>query len=65
IISNEEAARNDYNLSPSRYVATDEKEKYLPIEEALIEVEQVEDEGKEMDKELSDILKEIFRHESR
>ena len=59
LISNEEAARNDYNLSPSRYVATDEKEEYLPIDEALVELEQVEEEKKEIDKELNEILRKV------
>lgn len=59
LISNEEAARNDYNLSPSRYVATDEKEKYLPIDEALVELEQVKEEGEEIDRELNQILKKL------
>jgi len=36
IISIDEVARNDYNLSPSRYVATGEKEEYLPIDGALV-----------------------------
>jgi type I restriction enzyme M protein len=64
ITTNEEAARNDYNLSPSRYVATDEKEEYLPIDEALVELEQVEEERKEIDKELGDILKKILNYEN-
>jgi len=59
IISNEEAARNDYNLSPSRYVATGEKEEYLPIDEALVELEQVKEEGEEIDRELNQILKKL------
>ncbi len=59
IISNQEAARNDYNLSPSRYVATDEREEPLPIEEALVELEQVKEEGKEIDRELNQILKKL------
>ena len=56
IITNEEAARNDYNLSPSRYVATSEKEEYLPVYEVLVELEQVEEERKEIDEELNAIL---------
>ena len=31
-----EDARNDYNLSPSRYVATDDVEAPLSLEEALV-----------------------------
>ena len=56
IITNEEAARNDYNLSPSRYVATGEKEEYLPVDEVLVELEQVEEERKAIDEELNAIL---------
>lgn len=56
IITNEDAARNDYNLSPSRYVATGEKEEYLPVDEVLVELEQVDEERKEIDDELNAIL---------
>jgi type I restriction enzyme M protein len=56
IITNEDAARNDYNLSPSRYVTTGEKEEYLPVDEVLVELEQVDEERKEIDEELNAIL---------
>lgn len=56
IINNEEAARNDYNLSPSRYVAIGEKEEYLPVDEVLVELAQAEEERREIDKELKEIL---------
>jgi len=59
IITNEEAARNDYNLSPSRYVATNEKGEYLPVDEALVELAQVEEERKEIDRELNAIMQKI------
>lgn len=59
IITNEEAARNDYNLSPSRYVATGEKEEYLPVDEVLVELEQVEEERKMIDKELNKLMRKI------
>ncbi|HEC87947.1 MAG TPA: hypothetical protein ENI52_01365, partial [Thermoplasmata archaeon] len=36
IITKEEAARNDYNLSPSRYVSADSQEEVLPLEEAVV-----------------------------
>jgi type I restriction enzyme M protein len=36
IVSEEEVARNDYNLSPSRYVVIDDAEPALPLEEALV-----------------------------
>jgi len=50
---------NNYNLSPSRYVAVGEKEEYLPIDEALVELTEVEEERKEIDKELSKIMQKI------
>jgi len=34
-IYNEEAAKNDYNLSPSRYVAPKSEEEVLPVGVAL------------------------------
>lgn len=59
IISNEEAARNDYNLSPSRYVSTNGKEEYRPVEEILVELAEVEEERQAVDKELNDILSKL------
>lgn len=59
IITKEEAAKNDYNLSPSSYVATDEKEEYLPIDEALVELAQVEEERKEIEEELNAIVQKL------
>lgn len=59
IITIDEAVRNDYNLGPSRYVAVGEKEEYLPIDESLVELAEVEEERKEIDKELLEILKKI------
>ncbi len=56
IIPKEEAARNDYNLSPSRYVASDEQEPALPLEEALVLLSQAEEEGAEADAELDAVL---------
>ena len=36
IITNQEVVRNDYNLSPSRYVSSNDGEAPLPLEEALV-----------------------------
>jgi len=44
IITIEEARINDYNLSLSCYVSVDEKEEIQPIEDILIELEEVEEE---------------------
>lgn len=56
IIVKEEAARNDYNLSPSRYVATDEQEEVLPLEDAVVLLRQAEEERAEADQRLWTVL---------
>lgn len=56
IITKEEAARNDYNLSPSRYVASNDVEPPLPLEEALVLLAQAEEERAEADVELDAVL---------
>jgi len=56
IITREEAARNDYNLSPSRYVATDDREEVLPLEEALVLLREAEEERVAADRELKEML---------
>jgi len=59
IITIEEVRRNDYNLSPSRYVSVDEKEEILPVEDILVELGKVEEERREVDKELKEILQKM------
>jgi type I restriction enzyme M protein len=59
IITLEEARKNDYNLSPSRYVSADKKEEILPVEDLLVELGKVEEERKEVDDELGEILQKI------
>jgi len=59
VITNEEAAENDYNLSPSRYVDTSEQEEYRPIPEVLQELwgkGGLEEQAKEMDADLKKIF---------
>jgi len=56
IISTQEAARNDYNLSPSRYVASDDVAPPLPLEEALVLLTQAEEARGEADAELDAVL---------
>ncbi len=59
IISNDDAARNDFNLSPSRYVASDSKEEVLPVEEALVLLAEAEEERAAVDAELNAVLGEL------
>jgi len=56
IITAAEAARNDYNLSPSRYVATDDKVEVLPLEEAVVLLREAEEERAAADAELGRVL---------
>ncbi len=49
IISKEEAAKNDYNLSPSRYVAQNGEDETLPLEDAVVQLKEAEEERKEAD----------------
>lgn len=57
IITNEEAARNDYNLSPSRYVASNDHEEVLPLEDAVVLLREAEEERARADRELDEVLK--------
>jgi len=59
IVTVEEAARNDYNLSPSGYVTVDEKEEVLPLEEAVVLLQEAEEERKEADRALREVLREL------
>ncbi len=59
IITNEEAAQNDYNLSPSRYVAPDEQEEALPLEEAVVRLREAEEERAEADRALQEVLRQL------
>jgi type I restriction enzyme M protein len=56
IVTNTETARNDYNLSPSRYVSTNDNEQVLPLEEAVVLLEEAEEERAEVDKALYEVL---------
>ncbi len=58
-ITNEEAAKNDYNLSPSRYVAPKSEEEVLPVEVALARLREAEEKRREADDKLGIILKEL------
>lgn len=59
IITIEETVKNDYNLSPSRYVATNTEEQLIPIDECLVELAQEEDDRRTIDSELDSILKKM------
>jgi type I restriction enzyme M protein len=56
IITKEETIKNDYNLTPSRYVAQNGADDTLPLEDAVVLFQEAEEERKEADKRLKAIL---------
>ena len=59
VIKTEECARNDYNLSPSRYVSTGGQEEVVPLEEAVVLLQEAEEERAEADKQLDAVLSKL------
>ncbi len=59
IVDREELKKNDYNISPSRYIHTGEAETYRPIGEIVAELDAIEAEAKETDKALREILEKL------
>jgi type I restriction enzyme M protein len=59
VIDKDEIVKNDYNLSPTRYIHTAEEETYRPIGEILEDLKELEQEQKEIDKELKDIFQKL------
>ncbi|MEN3039507.1 MAG: N-6 DNA methylase [Candidatus Kryptonium sp.] len=59
IITLDDAMRNDYNLSPSRYVVKNNQEEVLPLDEAIVELEEAEEERREADKMLWEVLRSL------
>jgi type I restriction enzyme M protein len=56
IVGREEIARNDFNISPSRYIHTGEADEYRPIAEIVEELDELEEEAKEHDASLKKML---------
>lgn len=59
IVDHAELKKNDYNISPSRYIHTGDAETYRPIAEIVEELKVIELEAKETDKALRKILKQL------
>ncbi len=53
------AKKNDYNISPSRYIHTADAETYRPITEIVADLDAIEAEAKKADKALREILRKI------
>ena len=57
IVPREEVVKNDYNLSPSRYVAQNGEDDTLPLPDALVQLQEAEEERKEADARLREVLR--------
>jgi type I restriction enzyme M protein len=56
IVTKDEAVRADYNLSPSRYVTTGIEAEVLPLDEAVVLLQEAEEDRAEADRQLDDVL---------
>jgi type I restriction enzyme M protein len=56
IVNREEIAKNDFNISPSRYIHTGAGEEYRPLAEIVEELDVLEGEARQTDKALKTIL---------
>ena len=45
IVSRDEIAKNDFNISPSRYIHTGEADEYRPLAEIAEELDELENEA--------------------
>ena len=59
IASKEEVTKNDYNLSPSRYVAQKGLDDTLPLEDVVVLLQEAEEERKKIEEKLINILKRL------
>ena len=59
IVDHTELKKNDFNISPSRYIHTGEAETYRPLAEIVADLDAVEEEAKETDKALREILSQL------
>jgi len=57
IVTRDEIAKNDFNISPSRYIHTGEADEYRPIAEIVEELEAIEGEAVQTDARLKKVLK--------
>ncbi len=57
--NNADAAKNDFNLSPSRYVSVGEQAEVLPLDEAVVELREAEEEFETANRELEKVLKKL------
>ena len=59
VVDHAELKKNDYNISPSRYIHTGDAETYRPLAEIVAELDAIEAEARETDTALREILERI------
>jgi type I restriction enzyme M protein len=59
IVAREEIAKNDFNISPSRYIHTANGEELRPVEDILQELDEAEAEATQIDVSLRIILSKL------
>jgi len=59
LVDKDEIVKNDYNISPSRYIQINDAETYRPIGEIVAELNMLEKEAVEIDKEVKSILEKL------
>lgn len=59
VIAKDEVERNDYNLSPSRYVQVDGAEEVLQLEDAVVLLKEAEEERATADQQLNVVLRSL------
>ncbi|MDW3651015.1 MAG: class I SAM-dependent DNA methyltransferase [Bacteroidia bacterium] len=59
IVHKEEIAKNDYNISPSRYIHARETEEYRPIREIIDEINTLEEDAEDVNRQIFSILEKL------
>ena len=59
VVTMDELTRNDFNLSPSRYVAINGAEEVLPLEDAVVLLKEAEEERLAADEALQRVLSQL------
>ncbi len=59
IATKEEINKNDYNLSPSRYVSTNGEDNTLPLDEAIVLLKEAKEEEVRAEEKLNEVLRQI------
>lgn len=59
VVTKEEVIKNDYNLSPSRYVSSNGEDTTLPLDEAVVLLKEAKEEQENAEKNLKSVLKQL------